>query len=73
MASRKLPTHLGWAIVSLVFGLFLLNMGHRLHLFEGQGRWFAMTVFVLAWLCTVLLLGRYIKSNRPPDGDDDDP
>lgn len=57
--------HLMWGAASLTFGLFLVYFGNERGLFGGESRWFAITVFALAWLGTVALLGRYFRDNPP--------
>jgi hypothetical protein len=71
--SRERMRIIAWATASFVFGLVLIYQGVERNLFQGEGRHFAMGVFLIVWLVVVGVLGLYFKDNPPRNpfrGDD---
>jgi hypothetical protein len=60
-ASRRLMV----GAASVVFGVILFAFGLQLGLFSSETGWFAMTVFTVAWLMTVIIMWRSF-GRRPP-------
>lgn len=61
--TQRFRKHMLWGITSLAFGLFLIFFGNSQGLFEGDGRWFAVTVLAISWVVTVGFLGRYFRDH----------
>lgn len=71
VSARKLP----FAVASIGLGVFLVFFGVWVGAFSGEGRWFAVIVFVLVWLIAAALLWRYFEKgsrNGNADGKSND-